>query len=125
MNTIKLITFFIFVVCSTNIFAYGSSSSKKACKKPKLSQFTPPHLSIVKPESEFSFKASSSTNPKSITVSIKKQVIAVSINKTGSGFSVTGKLPASLQGSHARINIKAKGTNSCPGSDGWLLKIEE
>ncbi len=126
MNTIKLVAPLIFVVFSTNSFAYGSSSSsKKACQKPKLSQFTPAHLSVVTPQSEFSFLASASTNPESIEVNIKKQSIETNINKTSSGYTVTGKLPASLQGSYARVNIKAKGTNSCPVSDGWLLKIEE
>ena len=126
MNTIKLVAPLIFVVFSTNSFAYGSSSSsKKACQKPKLSQFTPAHLSVVTPQSEFSFLASASTNPESIEVSIKKQSIETSINKTSSGYTVTGKLPAAIQGSYARVNIKAKGTNSCPVSDGWLLKIEK
>ncbi len=126
MNTIKLMTLLTFVVFSTNVFAYGSSSSsKKACKKPKFSQFAPPHLSVVTPQSEFSFFASSSTNPESINVSIKKQSIETSINKIAGGYAVTGKLPASLQGSYARVNIKAKGSNNCPATDGWLLKLAE
>ncbi len=126
MNTIKKITFFIFVIFSTNIFAYGSgSSSKKACVKPDLSQFTPPHLSVVAPESEFSFVASPSTNPKTIEVSMKKQLVETNIEKISGGYSVSGKLPASLEGAYVRVNIKAKGTNNCPESDGWLLKIEQ
>ena len=124
IHTIKLMTFFIFAVCSANAFAYGSSSSKTACKKPKLSQFTPAHLSLVKPQTEFSFVASVSTDPKSITVHIKKQNIELSINDAGNGYIVTGKLPA-LQSDYARINIKSKGVNRCPTSDGWLLKIAE
>jgi len=126
MNTMKLITALIFVVFSTNSFAYGSSSSsKKACQKPTFSQFTPSNLSVVTAQSEFSFLASSSTNSKSIEVSVKKQVIETHINKISGGFAVTGKLPASIQGNYARVSIKAKGTNNCPTSDGWLLKIGE
>lgn len=126
MKTINLITTLIFVIFSANAFAYGGgSSSKKACQKPKLSQFTPTHLSVVTPQSEFSFLASTATNPKSITVSIKKQDINTSINKTSKGYTVTAKLPASLQSSYARVNIKVKGTNNCPATHGWLLKIEE
>lgn len=126
MNLTKLMIFLTFVTFSTNTFSYGSgSSSKKACKKPKFSQFTPPHLSVVKPQSEFSFIASSSTNPKSIAVSIKNHDIETNINKTRSGYTVTGSLPSAFQGEHARVKIKAKGTNKCPATDGWLLKIEE
>ena len=125
MNTMKLFIVFILVAFCTNASAYGSSSSKKACKKPKFSQFTPPHLTAVTPQSEFSFLASALTNPKSIVVSIKKQAVEVSINKLNNGYSVSGKLPASLQGDFARVDIKATGTNNCKGNDGWLLKIEK
>ncbi len=126
MNIIKIMTLLTFVTFSTNIFAYGSgSSSKKACAKPDLSQFTPPHLSVVAPESEFSFVASAATNPKTIEVSMKKQVVETNIEKISGGYSVTGNLPASLEGAYVRVNIKAKGTNNCPENDGWLLKIEQ
>jgi len=126
MNRIKLMTLFIFVLFSTNIFAYGGgSSSKRSCAKPDISQFTPPHLSVVAPESEFSFVASAATNPETIEVSMKKQVVETNIEKVTGGYSVTGNLPASLEGSYVRVNIKAKGTNNCPESDGWLLKIEQ
>lgn len=125
MKAIKLITFITLAILSTNTFAYGSSSSKKACKKPKLSQFTPPHLSVVSPQSEFSFFASASTNPESIEVTIKKQAIETNINKTNKGYTVSGTLPTTLQASYARINVKVKGTNKCPENDGWLLKIKE
>ena len=126
MNTIKILMVFILAAFSTNLSAYGSSSSsKKACKKPKFSQFTPPHLSTVAPQSEFSFLVSTLTNPESIVVSVKKQEVDVTINKTNNGYSVSGKLPESLQGAFARVDIKATGTNNCKGNDGWLLKIEK
>ena len=125
MNVTKLILVFIFAIFSTHALAYGSSSSsKKACKKPKFTQFTPTHLAVVAPQSEFSFMASALTNPETLVVSVKKQAVDVVINKTNSGYSVTGTLPASLQGTHARVDIKATGTNNCKANDGWLLKIE-
>ena len=100
-------------------------NQEKICKKPKFSQFTPPHLTAVAAQSELSFLASALTNPESIEVSIKKQAVEVSISKKNNGYSVSGKLPASLQGAFARVNIKATGTNNCKGNDGWLLKIEK
>ena len=125
MNITKLMIVFIFAIFSTNALAYGSSSSsKKACKKPRFTQFTPPHLTVVTPQSKFSFLASALTNPETIAVSVKKQAVDVVINKTNAGYSVTGTLPASLQDTHVRVDIKATGTNNCKGNDGWLLKIE-
>jgi len=125
MNIFKLMIVFILAVYSTNLLAYGSSSSKKACAKPKFTQFTPVHLSVVSAQSEFSFLASSLTSPASIKVSVKKQPVEVKINKMNNGYSVTGKLPATLQNTYARIDIKATGTNKCKANDGWLLKIED
>ncbi len=124
MNITKLMMVLILTVFSTNAVAYGSSSSKKACKKPKFTKFTPVHLSVVSPQSEFSFFASALTNPETIVVSVKKQVVDVAIIESNAGYSVTGEIPSSLQGTHARVEIKATGTNNCKASDGWLLKIE-
>jgi hypothetical protein len=124
MNIFKLLMIFILAAFSTNALAYGSSSSKKACTKPKFTEFSPVHLSVVAAQSEFSFKASSLTSPESIKVSVKKQPVEVTINKMNNGYSVTGQLPASLQNTYARVDIKATGTNKCKANDGWLLKIE-
>ena len=125
MNINKLLVFFLLSFFSVSVLAYGSSSSKKACKKPKFTRFLPPHLTVVEPQSEFSFLTSALTNPASIEVRVKKQLVEVSIDKINNGYSVTGKLPVSLQGTYARIDIQAKGTNNCQGKDGWLLNIEE
>ncbi len=125
MNITKLIIVMIFAFFSSHVLAYGSSSSsKKACKKPSFTQFTPAHLTAVLPQSEFSFIASALTNPETIVVTVKKQAVDIVINKTNTGYAVTGTLPASLQDTHARVDIKATGTNNCKGNDGWLLKIE-
>ena len=113
------------VMFSTHAAAYGSSSSsKKACNKPKFAHFTPAHLSVVAPQSEFSFQASALTNPDSIEVSVKKQPVEITIKEINNAYSITGKLPADLIDTYARVDIKAIGTNKCKGSDGWLLKIE-
>ncbi|WP_349432544.1 hypothetical protein Q9L42_007795 [Methylomarinum sp. Ch1-1] len=124
MNNVKLFPVLILALFSAQAWAYGSSSSKKACKSPKFSQFAPSHLSVVAPESEFSFFASSITNPSSIEVSVKKQPVEVTVDTSGNGYLVSGKLPAPLQNTYARVQIEAKGGNQCRGQDGWLLKIE-
>jgi hypothetical protein len=108
---------------SLNANAYGSSSSNKACKKPRFSGFSPPHLAKVKPQSEFSLLVSGKVISKSIKLSVKKEPIDIEISQQGSKYLVTGKLPASLENTHARISVTAKGTNQCKGSDGWLVNI--
>ncbi len=114
----------ISLVFSSTVLAYGSGGGKKACTPPAFSQFTPAKLTVVAPQSEFSFIASSLTNPDSINVSVKKQAVDVLVSKQGSRYLVTGNLPESIQSAFARITITAKGTNNCQGKDGWLLKIE-
>lgn len=125
MHHIKLFPMIILLLFSTEVLAYGSSSSsKKACKKPTFDLFTPAHLSVVAPESTFSFVASKSTDPESIEVKAKKLPVDVVIDPINNGYQVSGTLPASLTNTYARIEINAKGVNRCPGADGWLLKIE-
>ncbi len=124
MKIFKVLMIFGLIAFANNAAAYGSSSSsKKSCKKPKFSQFMPANMSEVPPQSEFSFVASSVTLPDSIQVTIQNEPIDLSVSKKNSGYAVSGKLPASLSGTHARINIQAKGPKSCKGKDGWLLKI--
>ncbi len=125
MNFFKLFSVLILLSFANQTWAYGSGSSQKACKKPKFTQFTPAHLAEVSSGAEFSFQASALSNPKSIEVSVKKQVVEVLITEKNNGYTVTGKLPLDLKNSYARINIKASGTNNCKASDGWLLKILE
>jgi hypothetical protein len=101
-----------------------------ACSKVRLSAFTPSAFSQsnnnteVAPKSAFSFLASEATFPISITVTIKDQSVPITVtpNKNKIGFKVTGKLPNTVNGTFARINITVKGPN-CEGKDGWLLKV--
>jgi hypothetical protein len=116
----------LLMAVSGSVLAYGGSpqSSTRACTKPKFSQFTPADKSEVSAGSNFSFMASSQTNPDSIGVTIKDQHIAIDINSKGAtGFEVTGKIPETLKGSYARINITGDGPNGCKGSGGWLLQV--
>lgn len=103
--------------------AYGSSSSKKACKPPRFWQFQPPHMAEVAPQSEFSFLASGTIRPKSLQVKVKGRPVAVTVSKKQANLLVSGKLPADLHATSARISIHATGTNKCKGRGGWLVKI--
>jgi len=51
-----------------------------------LIQFTPAHLSTVRPQSTFSFLASSLTNPDSINVDAKGLFVEIDINNVNKGY---------------------------------------
>ena len=128
MKTLKFLMVFIFIALSANVFAgYGSSSSssKKSCKPPTIIQYTPAHLSVVSSNSDFSIEVSSLTVPKSIEVTIKDLPIEVVITESKKGYLISGKLPESLKDTFARVEIRAKGTNRCKLSEGWLLNIKD
>lgn len=126
MKSYKTLWILILMIATSNVWAYGSSSSsKKACNKPKFSEFVPVNNAQVAAKSGFSFVASADTNPESIIVTVKDQPVAVTITPKNQGFQVKGTLPDTLTGSFARISITADGPNKCKGSDGWLVKIIE
>jgi len=126
MKSYKPLWILMLMIATSNVWAYGSSSSsKKACNKPRFSEFVPADNAEVASKSAFSFVASANTNPESIIVTVKDQPLAVTIAPKNQGFQVTGTLPDTLKGSFARINITADGPNQCKGSDGWLVKIIE
>jgi hypothetical protein len=117
------------LVIPANVWAYGDNSASGSgsgmCKKVNFSEFSPINNSEAAPRSEFSFYASESTFPKSIRVTIKGQSVPVTVVQKQSGFKVTGKLPDSLKGTFAKINIDARGAAQCEVSDGWLVKITQ
>jgi hypothetical protein len=119
----------IVLVIPANVWAYGdnnsSGSGTGACKKVNFSEFSPANNSEVAPQSDFSFYASESTFPKSIKVTIKGQSIPVTVIEKQTGYKVSGKLPDTLKGAFAKINIDARGINQCEVSDGWLVKVTE
>jgi hypothetical protein len=118
----------ILLIIPANVWAYGDSSSSTdtgICKQLNFSDFTPVNSAEVAPHSAFSFFASGAAYPKSIKVTIKGQSVPVKVTPKKDGFQVTGKLPDSLKGTFAKINIEARGANQCEGSAGWLVKVTE
>ena len=127
MKKIKQFAVLLFgLVVTGSAWAYGSGSGgAMTCKKPKFSDFSPPHLAEVSPMSEFSFTASAATLPGTINVSVKKEKVDVTVTEERNQFRVTGLLPESLKGTYARITVNAMGPNNCKGEDGWLVKIAD
>lgn len=117
------------LVIPANVWAYGDNSGSGSgtgiCKKVNFSEFSPINNSEVAPRSAFSFYASESTFPNSIKVTIKGQSIPVTVIQKQNGYKVSGKLPDTLKGAYAKINIDARGVAQCEVSDGWLIKVTE
>ncbi|MFZ2168522.1 MAG: hypothetical protein WAW61_02680 [Methylococcaceae bacterium] len=112
MKSYKPLWLLILMIASSNVWAYGSSSSsKKVCNKPKFSEFVPVNNAQVEAKSDFSFVASANTNLDSIIVTIKSKPVAVTITPKNHGFQVKGTLPDTLTGGFARIGIAADGPN--------------
>ena len=116
----------IVLIVPASVWAYGESGGgTEICKKLNFSDFTPVNNAEVAPQTAFSFFASGATYPNSIKVTIKGQSVPVTVTPKRDGFQVTGKLPDSLKGAFAKINIEARGANQCEGSAGWLVKVTE
>jgi hypothetical protein len=119
---------FALMIVTSTCWAYGggSSSSSKACDKPKFTDFVPAENAEVAAGSAFSFSASKNTYPKTIKVSVKGQPATIKVDKKNDGtFAVSGTLPTSAKGAYARIAITADAQSNCKGAGGWLVKIAE
>jgi len=126
MKAINIFIFLILAVFSSQLLAYGSSSSsKKKCKKPTFTDALPVHLAIVPQESNISFHTSAATLPHSIRVIANKIPVEIDVKKSNNGFVVSGKLPSSIKRKYVRIDFSGTTTNSCQGTDGWLLEMEQ
>ncbi|MDN5943131.1 MAG: hypothetical protein L0H94_14725 [Nitrospira sp.] len=112
-----------------NVWAYGDSAGSGSgtgmCKKVNFSEFSPINNAEVAPQSAFSFYASEATFPNSIKVIIKGQSVPVTVVEKQNGYKVSGKLPDTLRGAFAKINIEARGIAQCEVTDGWLIKVTE
>ncbi|MGQ0694670.1 MAG: hypothetical protein ACT4OL_03730 [Nitrospiraceae bacterium] len=133
-NTLWIVVAMVLYADVGDVWAYdagssGSSTSSDPCSNVTFSEFKPRQFSQVNnntevaPKSEFSFLASKETVPKSITVTIKGETVPITVTPQYNGFQVTGKLPATVKGTFARVDIRAKGPNQCERGDGWLLKV--
>ena len=116
----------VVLIIPGNVWAYGESGVDTGiCKKLNFSDFTPVNSAEVAPQSAFSFFASGAAYPNSIKVTIKGQTVPITVTPKGEGFKVTGKLPDTVKGAFAKINIDARGVNQCEVSGGWLVKVTE
>lgn len=121
----KVLLFLSCLIFTGSAWAYGGGGggSKTACKKPTFTELSPANMEEVAPGSAISFKASARTAPDTLSVTAKKEPVEITVSKNNSSYSVTGNLPASLQGTFARIVVTAKSPSGCEGNKAWLVKI--
>ena len=125
----KFIILIAYTLCiaffSHGAIAADDDSEKKDCKLPRLRSIKPEPHSEVPPESDFSFTLPPWTDPKKVTVTVKKLPTDTTVEANKSFILVKGKLPASLENTFARISVKAVAELGCKMKEGWLLKISE
>ncbi len=104
----------------------GGGGSSSGCEKVRFEKFQPENLANVAPESEFSFTAFNVQKPEQIEVNVKSHPVQITTEARGDLYRVTGKLPAELKNTTARINIKTTTkVEKCNGEGGWLVTIGE
>jgi hypothetical protein len=104
----------------------GGGGSSSGCEKIRFDKFQPENLATVAPESEFTFTAFNVQKPEQIEVTVKSIPVEVTAEPRGNLFRVTGKIPAELKNTTARIHIKGTTkVEKCNGENGWLVTISE
>ena len=106
--------------------AGGGGSTASTCGKPQLGKFLPPHLATIRPAGEFTFLVFNIDKPEQVAVTVKNMPVEIAAEFKDPYYLFTGKIPASLVNTAARINIKVSAKSPhCEAEDGWLLKITD
>ena len=99
--------------------AYSPEEQEKLCKKPRFTDFN---------LSEYIAPSNIETppdwaDPSTIKLTVKKQPLEFTVQSTSTFHKITAKLPASLNGNFARIDVSAKAVSGCSDKTGWLIKV--
>jgi len=104
----------------------GGGSGGGECVKARLAKFLPAHLATVAPESQFSFVAYNIQKAEQVAVTVKNIPVELDAEFKDPYYLMKGKLPAALNNTMARINIKVSAKSShCEAENGWLVKITD
>lgn len=131
MKIIKIVKATLIIttlLCNGFATAYTPEESDKTCKKPKFTDFNlkeyqaPSNLETPS-ESEFIIKISVWADPDSIKLTAKKAPLPFTLESTSTFHKIKAKLPASLNGDFARIDVSAKSIAGCDDKFGWLIKV--
>ena len=124
-SVMSILLFLFSALFAETAFPYEADNDLVECKKPKFRKFIPADKSEVAPGSELSFHVTHVVDPHKIELTAKKIPIEVTVEDRNAFYIVRGKLPDSLQGTYARISIKAIAKLGCSARGGWLLKISD
>lgn len=102
----------------------GGNKSGGGCKTTIINHFIPKHLSVVKPNSEFSFWVRGIKDASHIKVTAKNIPVEMTVEDKKTFFALKGNLPDSLSKTAARIKV-AVHSPKCPAEKGILLKISD
>jgi len=104
---------------------HGSKGGDKnaACRKVQISHLEPADRSTLKPDGEFTFWVSGVDDLDLVEATAKKIPVELTHKLITNYYLFTGKLPADLKGSAARINININSTK-CPTMKGGLYFID-
>ncbi len=132
IKSLKIILVFVTILFTGSAVAYGTGSSEQKCKKPRFRSFSPAEqvkggpVPEVEAEATVGFWVSGFAEPISIRAEVKGQKLKLNVVNKQPYYRVTIKLPATLNGKYARINIQARVKNDdCVGKDGWLIKVKK
>ena len=104
----------------------GGGSTASTCGKPQLGKFLPPHLATIAPGGEFTFRVFNIDKPEQVAVTVKNIPVEMTAEFKDPYYRFTGKIPASLVSTAARVNVKVSAKSPhCEAEDGWLLKISD
>lgn len=102
----------------------AAGGTGKGCPRIVISDNEPAALAEVAPSSSFTVLVVGAKDVDDIEVTVKKLPVAITAVSKDRVLEVTGKLPAELRGTAARVLVKVK--SQYPGCDmesGWLYKI--
>ena len=116
------------LLTSNQALAYSPEELAKFCKKPHITdfnlvEFKAPKNQEVPAEADFIIKFSPWADPSTIKLMAKNVAIPFTTESNISFHKIRAKLPASLTGSFARINVSVKAVLGCEAKEGWLVKI--
>jgi hypothetical protein len=126
----KSVLFIAVVLFNGEAAAYSPEELEQACKKPhftdfNLTEYKAPDNIEIAPESEFIIKISAWADPSTIKLTAKKQALAFTVESNSTFHKVKAKLPVSLNGNFARIDVSAQAVLGCDNKTGWLVKVAD
>jgi len=114
-------------------FAYNAGNLDEKCPLPTFRDFIPAEqvkggpVPEVEAESTVQFSVHRGADLTTVRAEVRDLKLKLEIDDRNSYGIIKIKLPASLNGKYARINLYAisQSAGNCEGKDGWLIKVKK